>query len=463
MPELRLLNAERRREELTVTQERHIRRLYREVLAEVQEWSKRLEGRDNISSILRRQYLDRMEKELTEAMEHIGSETEKLIRSNISMTATAVVKDANSMLDNIGINLHTAYSFVPADVVQAIAMGKIYDGNWTLSKAIWSDTKKSQQDIHDIIAKGVLENRSSYDIAKDLEKYVDPSAAKPWDWGKIYPGVRKKIDYNAQRLARTLVSHAYQQSFVRTTKDNPFFEGYRWLTSGNHEVCEICRERATKVHAKGLPAGVYPKDELPNDHPNGKCTFSVYMRKDTDSMVDSLLDWAHGGENKELDKFAESLGFSIPKVRNSVESYKYHATTISALSGIIEKGLKPNRGHLGNAVYFANSVEDALEWTASTSTGGRTVLRVTEKYLKKLGYEEYSASESGYDLAEGLAYGTIPWTEIQVKYGGEWLSLAKYAEQRKNLVYNKLSSSAKKKVDKQVNEEWKKWLNENNK
>lgn len=463
MPELRLLNAERRREELTVTQERHIRRLYREVLAEVQEWSKRLEGRDNISSILRRQYLDRMEKELTEAMEHIGSETEKLIRSNISMTATAVVKDANRMLNNIGINLHTAYSFVPADVVQAIAMGKIYDGDWTLSKAIWSDTKKSQQDIHDIIAKGVLENRSSYDIAKDLEKYVDPSAAKPWDWGKIYPGVRKKIDYNAQRLARTLVSHAYQQSFVRTTKDNPFFEGYRWLISGNHEVCEICRERATKVHAKGLPAGVYPKDELPNDHPNGKCTFSVYMHKDTDNIVDSLLDWAHGGENKELDKFAESLGFSIPKVRNSVESYKYHATTTSALSGIIEKGLKPNRGHLGNAVYFANSVEDALEWTASTSTGGRTVLRVTEKYLKKLGYEEYSASESGYDLAEGLAYGTIPWTEIQVKYGGEWLSLAKYAEQRKNLVYNKLSSSAKKKVDKQVNEEWKKWLNENNK
>ena len=136
MPELRLLNAERTREKLTVTQERHIRRLYREALAEVQEWSKRLEGRDNISSILRRQYLDQMEKELIEAMEHIGSETEKLIRSNISMAATAVVKDANQMLNNMGIGLSTAYSFVPADVVQAITLGKIYDGNWTLSKAI---------------------------------------------------------------------------------------------------------------------------------------------------------------------------------------------------------------------------------------------------------------------------------------------------------------------------------------
>ena len=319
MPELRLLTAERTREKLTVAQERHIRKLYREALAEVQEWSKRLKGLDNISSILRRQYLDQMEKELIEAMEHIGSETEKLIRSNISSTATAVVKDANRMLSKMGIGLSTAYSFVPADVVQAITLGKIYNGEWTLSKAIWENTKRAQQDIHNIIAKGVLENKSSYDIAKDLEKYVNPSAAKPWDWDKIYPGVRKKVDYNAQRLARTLVSHAYQQSFVRTTKDNPFFEGYKWLTSGNHEVCEICRDRATKIHAKGLPAGVYPKGDLPNDHPNGKCTFSVYMRKDTDSIVDSLIDWAHGKPNAELDAFARSLGFPIETVKRSVK------------------------------------------------------------------------------------------------------------------------------------------------
>ena len=329
MPELRLLNAERTREKLTVAQERHIRKLYREALAEVQEWSKRLEGRDNISSILRRQYLDQMEKELIEAMEHIGSETEKLIRSNISSTATAVVKDANRMLNNMGIGLYTAYSFVPADVVQAITLGKIYGGDWTLSKAIWANTKRAQQDIHDIIAKGVLENKSSYDIAKDLEKYVNPSAAKPWDWGKIYPGVRKKVDYNAQRLARTLVSHAYQQSFVRTTKDNPFFEGYRWLTSGNHEVCEICRDRATKIHAKGLPAGVYPKDELPNDHPNGKCTFSVYTEQSTDDIVDSLLNWAHGEKNKGLDKFAESL---FPSKFGMIKEQIKLATTVSSLS-----------------------------------------------------------------------------------------------------------------------------------
>lgn len=463
MPEIRLLAAEKTRAKLTVAQEQHIRKLYREALKEVENWSKELERKENVSSILRRQYLDQMEKDLSDGIEKIGKDIESVITQNISSVSTAVVKSANNVLNDFGVNIATAYSFVPADVVQAITMGKIYDGDWTLSKAIWSNTKKTQQDIHDIIAKGVLENKSSFEIAKELEKYVNPTAAKPWDWGKVYPGVRKKVDYNAQRLARTLVSHAYQQSFVRTTKDNPFFEGYRWLTANNHRVCPLCQGYAEDIHADGLPAGVFLKDDIPLDHPNGQCTLSVYTEQSTDDIVDSLLNWAHGGEDERLDKFAESLGFSVDKVKDSFEVYKYHATTVSALSGIIEKGLKPNRGHLGNAVYFANNVEDALEWTSTTSTGGRTILRVTEKYLKKLGYEEYSASESGYGLAEGLAYGTVPWTEIQVKYGEEWMSLAKYAEQRKNLVYNKLSSSAKKKVDKQVEEEWEKWFKEYNK
>ena len=319
MPELRFRNAEKERERLTVAQERHIRRLYREALEELQDWSKTLEGKDNVSSVIRRQYIDQMERELNEKMEQIGSDVEKTVKQNISSTATAVVKDANNVLNQWGVNIYTAYSFVPADVVQAISMGTIYEGDWTLSKAIWGINKKHSKDIHDIIAKGVLENKSSYEIAKALEKYVNPSAVKPWDWGRIYPGTSRKVDYNAQRLARTLVSHAYQQSFVRTTKDNPFFEGYKWLTANNHRVCPICQGYAGDIHAEGFPAGVFPKDELPLDHPNGQCTFSVYMTQDTDQIVDALVNWAHGGSDPELDAFARSLGYPIDAVRKSVK------------------------------------------------------------------------------------------------------------------------------------------------
>ena len=329
MPELRLLNAEKVRAKLTNMQEIQIRNLYKSALEDTKDWSARLEGKENISSSLRREYLRKMEKDLSDELEKIGDTVEGTIKDNISSVATAVVKDANRMLNNMGIGLSTAYSFVPADVVQAISTGRVYGGDWTLSRAIWNNTEKAQNDIHQIIAKGIAENKSSYEIAKALEKYVNPSAAKPWDWSKIYPGTSKKVDYNAQRLARTLVSHAYEQSFIRTTKDNPFFKGYRWLISG-HDVCPICQGYAYDDHTDGkLPEGVFYKDELPMDHPNGRCTFSVYMTDSTDDIVDSLVDWAHGEENKELDQFAESL---FPSKFGMIKEQIKLATTVSSLS-----------------------------------------------------------------------------------------------------------------------------------
>ena len=320
MPELRLLEAEKVRAELTAAQEKQIRQLYMNAAAHVREWSSSLEGRENISSILMREYLSQMEKDLIAEMERVGRTVQSLVEANMLATASAVVTDMNTVLNSFGISLNTAYSFVPADAVQSVVTGRIYAGNWSLSQAIWGQDKKIQQDIHTVIAQGIAENKSAYDIAKDLEQYVNPTAAKPFNWGKIYPNTNRVVDYNAQRLARTMVSHAYQQSFVQTTKDNPFFEGYHWLTANNHRVCPLCRGYAEDIHGNGLPEGVFPKDDLPLDHPNGQCTFSVYMTQTTDQIVDTLARWAHGEENSELDSFAESLGFPITTVKSSINT-----------------------------------------------------------------------------------------------------------------------------------------------
>lgn len=319
MPELRLLEAEKVRANLTIEQERTIRQLYLNAALHVKDWSRSLEGKDNISSVLRREYLLQMEKDLNSEIERIEKIIQQGIETNMLLTSEAVVSNMNKVLNSFGIKLNTAYSFVPSDVVQSIATGRIYEGNWSLSQAIWNNDRKIQQDIHSIIAQGVAENKPSYDIAKDLEQYVNPTAVKPWNWSKIYPNTNKVVDYNAQRLARTMVSHAYQQSFIQTTKDNPFFEGYHWLTANNHRVCPLCRDYAESYHGNGLPAGVFPKEELPLDHPNGQCTFSVYMSQNTDDIVNSLLNWAHGEPNEGLDEFAESLGFPISTVKSAVK------------------------------------------------------------------------------------------------------------------------------------------------
>ena len=114
-----------------------------------------------------------------------------------------------------------------------------------------------------------------------------------------------KIDYNALRLARTMISHAYQQSFENVNRNDPFVVGYRWLTSNFHgRVCEICRERS-ETDQFGLGVGVFPKDQLPLDHPNGMCTFEAVI---SDSMTDiarKIGQWYQApiGTYPDIDKY----------------------------------------------------------------------------------------------------------------------------------------------------------------
>jgi hypothetical protein len=258
------------------------------------------------------------------------------------------------------------------------------------------------------------------------------------------------VDYNAQRLARTLVSHAYQQALVRTTQKNPFVTKYQWEASNSTRICPLCASR------DGV---LFDKDDLPLDHPNGMCTFIAVMPDSMVDIADRLGDWAHGKSDPELEEYAKFLygsGWGAPK--ESPVEYKYHATKGSSIVGIIEQGLKPNKGHFGKGVYFADSIEDALGWTAETSTGGKTILRVALDFLNSKGYEEYTALESGYGMAEGLVNSKIPFDKIQIKVGDDWWSLPQYARHYENLVYNRLSSAAQRKVDKQWLKETEEWV-----
>lgn len=314
--------AMKQRARLTAEQSRAISAMYSDLAKEVAEEQKSISGRTNVSSVLRAEYLDGLSKQINEEIVHIGKSTETGIKSAMTNVAKAVVSDNIGFLDDVGIKVKGAYSYIPVDVVEDIATGRLYDGKWTLSKAIWNQSKKAQKDINYVVAQGIAGQKSTLEIAKDLEKYVDPKAAKAWDWARVYPGTAMKVDYNAQRLARTMVSHAYEESFVRTTKDNPFFECYRWLISNHENVCEICQDRATDFHGvvvNGQPMyGCYNKNELPLDHPNGRCTFSVEMSESMEEVGEDLADWVLGGSNSGLDNFAKSMGYTPEAVKNSI-------------------------------------------------------------------------------------------------------------------------------------------------
>ncbi len=283
MPDLIFYEGNWVREVTYKRNERRIRKLYKDAYQAINKKLKELESKTSISSAMERNRLVQLKHQVLEAYTDVGKNLETIIRDGMRATAVGIVVDNQKFLSACGVHIKGAMSHVPQDVVSRVVSGKVYHSSWSLSKAIWKDTQKVRSDINQIIAKGIAENRSAYDIGKDLEKYINPSAKKPWNWGKVYPGSKRIIDYNAQRLSRTLITHAYQQSLVEVCRKNPYIKGLRWEASNSGRVCPICLDR---------DGHIFPVDDCPLDHPNGMCTQIPVLDRSIEAISEDLTEKA---------------------------------------------------------------------------------------------------------------------------------------------------------------------------
>lgn len=300
-------DAEAARDAIMDSQKKEIAALYENWADEIGERAKYYSHKSTASAPVSERYYRELQKQLRATSQEISNEVYSKIKKNMYTVADAVVADNVKWLESFGFSkdgLNAAFSYVPDEIVRNLVTGQIYDSGWSLSARIWGDNEQTLKDIYQVMAKGLAENKPIYEIAKDLEKYVRPSAQLPWnlraaDGVKIY---KKQVDYNAQRLARTLVQHGYQQSFVAATQKNPFITEYIWRSNGSR-VCELCMARDGKH---------YKKDELELDHPNGMCTMEPVV---VDDMVDKLADWFNSpdGTYPEIDEFAGNFGYNASK------------------------------------------------------------------------------------------------------------------------------------------------------
>lgn len=284
-------------------QERRIRKFYRDMYDELKRELRNLDANSNETD---RRYLNDLKSEMNARVNQITLQTDKLVRDGVTTTTERVLENNRVFLNNIGFYNYQINPQLVASMSDFVISGKLYENKWSLSSAIWGSGKRIQFDINRIVARGILEHKSTYEIAKQLEKYVNPDVSRV-----VQVGTLGEVDYNAQRLARTMVQHAYQEAFVAATKDNPFVEAYRWITSGASNVCQLCIQREEEDEY-GLGEGVYPKDALPLDHPNGNCTFEIVTVWDEDSAYDAVMEWQFGDLDDEelaeaLDKFAETF------------------------------------------------------------------------------------------------------------------------------------------------------------
>ena len=295
--------AQRQKLKLAKKQEKQIKEIYENMYLKV---SKRL-SKVNPNTLSER-YLEELKKVLEKEIRSSNNQVKKIIKKNMeksSELANNVQLDffisINNQYDlNMKDTFSSMFSKIPKEAMNEILFGKAYKDRKGLSERIWEYTKRFNKDIDYIIAEGIANNKSTYDIAKDLEKYVNPDAAKDWNWKKVYPNTSKKVDYNAQRLARTSINHAFQQAQKRSCEKNPYVEDIRWISANIHgRTCELCRKRDNQL---------FSIKDVPLDHPNGLCTTVPEIPMSLEDIGAELRAWVDGKSNNKLDKWLKNYG-----------------------------------------------------------------------------------------------------------------------------------------------------------
>lgn len=327
--------------------QKEIRNMYSGIAKKLAVEAETLSKKENISSVMKMNYLNSYVKSLNKEITNLNKLLEEAINKGMVNTAEGVVNYNIEFMGKLGLNLVGAFDTVPNEVVKIVSSGKLYKGNWKLSEAIWGAGNKVKKDVSKVVAEGIASQKSAYSIAKDLEKYVDPTARKPWDWSKVYPNTSKTVDYNAQRLARTMIQHSYQQALRTTVKHNPFVTKMIWHSALTERTCDLCRERDEQAYEKGSE---------PLDHPNGLCYLEPYIEKSMSEIADRLGDWVNGGSDPELDNYvAKAFNFNpkSPAGKQAVNTVKKSsaekvATKMSAedKSDFIDKKLKNLKKHV---------------------------------------------------------------------------------------------------------------------
>ena len=290
------LKAQYQKEVLSRKTAKDIQKLYAEAAKEVRKQLRTLKI-VNPSDRLKNIYLENLLKDINKSSVSLNRALRDTIVKAGESSGKIAVDAGNTLMKNLGLDIRGAYSYVPRKEVQNIISGRLYGRNWSLSKSIWGAHAKKRADLEKIVAKGLTENKPIKDIADALEKYVTPSAKKPWDWSKVYPGTSAKVDYNAQRLARTMIQHSFQQSMVQSQMHNPFCTGIIWHSEMiEGRTCELCAERDGTVFAV---------NDLPLDHPNGLCYFEPAL-EDMDTIADRLADWTNGEDDEGIEEYIEN-------------------------------------------------------------------------------------------------------------------------------------------------------------
>ena len=167
------------RHNLSVEQHKQIKSVYSQALNVVQQKEIQFKALpDSATKSLQLLRLNQLENDLRQKYNEISAEIETKVTGDMKSIAERVAQEFEQQIRQFYPQFRISYRDVSENVVAHITTGKVYEGDWTLSKAIWSQSQTTHNRIHEIVAIDVAANKSAYEIAKDIEKFVDPTEAK---------------------------------------------------------------------------------------------------------------------------------------------------------------------------------------------------------------------------------------------------------------------------------------------
>lgn len=170
--------------------------------------------------------------------------------------------------------------------------------NHRLSDRVWRQGRDARRAIDARIVEGIRNGEDALDIAKDLERFLNPDL-QPMTIrkdGKVvrrnqtrYPGRGGYGSYPARRLAQTEVNRALNLATHEAGKITPGAKGAKWNLSNTHEQQDRCDSHAAG-HSPGMGRGEYTFDEFPAmpDHPMCRC-FETIVTVSRDEMVAEFI------------------------------------------------------------------------------------------------------------------------------------------------------------------------------
>lgn len=217
-----------------------------------------------------------------------------------------------------GQSFRDAFATTPDNVLAGLIEGGFYRDRKGLSERIWRVAQGFEKDVGYIVQRGIAEKKSVAELAADLEQYVKAPAKRDFDWGKVYPNLSgKKVDFNAQRLARTSINHAYFLDNVKVCTENPFVESMHWDLSNAHEERQVipfgpdeCDEYAE--HDEGLGLGNFKPEEIPVPHPQCLCVQWAVIPDSLEDIGARIGAWASGETDELLDEWYDKYGNQNP-------------------------------------------------------------------------------------------------------------------------------------------------------